>query len=301
MADTKPILISGAGLSGLLLAHSLKSHNIPFIIYERDASIAARAQGYRLRISTDGLNALKEVLTEAEFDRLHEGTAATGGGGIHSLDAITGERASQMGPAPGGKGNDGPGLGGDVLGISRGYLRECLAKGAEEYVRWDRRATGYSVKDSGVTIQFADGTESEEGTMLVAADGPQSAITAQLTGGKVRAYDTGARMIHGQTPAKAYKGLGEGVSRRFSRSSSFLLARKSMVERRRSQSDDQRIGLVRHGRLLTKRQHTWSDHKRAARCARRTRRCRARLGLRRQSGNVSTARRQALWRRSGSS
>ena len=47
--------------------------------------------------------------------------------------------------------------------------------------------------------------------MLVAGDGPQSTIAKQLTDGKVRAFDTGARMIHGQTAAKAFKDLGEGV------------------------------------------------------------------------------------------
>jgi len=34
----KPILISGAGLSGLLLARSLRSRNIPFELYERDSA-----------------------------------------------------------------------------------------------------------------------------------------------------------------------------------------------------------------------------------------------------------------------
>lgn len=47
--------------------------------------------------------------------------------------------------------------------------------------------------------------------MLIAADGPNSAITRQLTDNKVRAYDTGARMIHGQSPSWAFKQLGEGV------------------------------------------------------------------------------------------
>jgi hypothetical protein len=49
----KPILISGAGLSSLLLARALLSHSIPFEVYERDDSIYKRAQGYRLRLSAE--------------------------------------------------------------------------------------------------------------------------------------------------------------------------------------------------------------------------------------------------------
>ena len=82
--------------------------------------------------------------------------------------------------------------------------RRMLCAGAQ-------RLLGTRSPGSGVTINFADGSKSDEGSMVVAADGPQSAITKQLTNGKVRAYDTGARMVHGQTVSKAFKDLGEGV------------------------------------------------------------------------------------------
>jgi 2-polyprenyl-6-methoxyphenol hydroxylase-like FAD-dependent oxidoreductase len=210
----KPILISGAGLSGLLLARSLHTNKIPFQLFERDASIAARAQGYRLRISTDGLTAVKEVLTEAEFERLKAGTAQTGAGGIHSVEAITGVQTDGTLMPKGASGNQassGLKLGGDVLGISRGFLRQCLFEGEEDVVIWGKQATGYAQTPDGVTLSFADGSQSQEGSMLIAADGPNSAITRQLTDNKVRAYDTGARMIHGQSPSWAFKQLGEGV------------------------------------------------------------------------------------------
>lgn len=214
MAAKKPILISGAGLSGLLLARSLRSNNIPFQLFERDASLAARAQGYRLRISTDGINALKDVLTKDEYAKLESGTAQTGQGGMHSLDAITAQPKPRPMPGnnnQGGSGTKGPGLGGDVLGVSRAFLRQCLFEGEEDVVRWGKKATGYTLSPSGVTVTFADGSTSDEGSLLIAADGSQSAITKQLTNGRVRAYDTGARMVHGQTPARAFRDLGEGV------------------------------------------------------------------------------------------
>ena len=150
MATPKPVLISGAGISGLLLAHSLRSNKIPFVMYERDKGIAVRAQGYRLRISTDGINALKAILTKAEYDHLHEGTSATGGGGIHNMDAISGDPIKAVEEPSGG--SKGPGLGGDVLGISRAYLRECLSKGEENFVVWGKQTVGYTLSDSGVKL-----------------------------------------------------------------------------------------------------------------------------------------------------
>jgi 2-polyprenyl-6-methoxyphenol hydroxylase-like FAD-dependent oxidoreductase len=208
--STKPILISGAGIGGTLLARSLKANNIPFHLFERDSDRYARAQGYRIRVSTEGINALKEVLSQEQFDKFHSGTASTGGGGMHQLNAITGEEEESPGPLGSG-GPPGPKLGGDVLGVARGWLRECLLDGLDEVVHWGKQAKRYNLTDSGVTLQFADGTTSPEGSLVVIADGPRSVLADQLGQGKIKAYDTGARMVHGQTSARAFKQLGVGV------------------------------------------------------------------------------------------
>ncbi|KAK4689330.1 hypothetical protein P7C73_g783, partial [Tremellales sp. Uapishka_1] len=210
----QPILISGAGLGGLLLARSLQSSHIPFEIYERDASIAVRGQGYRIRISTDGLTALQTVLTPAAYETFKAGCSQTGGGGIHSFEAVTGEPApSDISGGPGGRGPGagGPKLGGDVLGVDRGFLRRTLLAGMEDAITFGKQVVGYDLTDTGVKVRFRDGTVSSEGSLLVGADGAHSIITKQLTEGAVRTYDTGARMIHGQTPARAFRELGEGV------------------------------------------------------------------------------------------
>ena len=48
--DQGKILISGAGVVGLLLAQSLKKLNIPYEIFDRDESISARGQGWGITI-----------------------------------------------------------------------------------------------------------------------------------------------------------------------------------------------------------------------------------------------------------
>ena len=47
-----PVLIIGAGISGLILAHALSQRNVPFQVFERDASSDARSgdQGWGLTI-----------------------------------------------------------------------------------------------------------------------------------------------------------------------------------------------------------------------------------------------------------
>jgi len=48
---------------------------------------------------------------------------------------------------------------------------------------------------------------------LVGGEGIYSKVARQLSQGKLKVYDTGARGIHGQAPTTAFKGLGEGVWR----------------------------------------------------------------------------------------
>lgn len=49
--------------------------------------------------------------------------------------------------------------------------------------------------------------------MLIGGEGIYSKVAKQLSGGKLKVYDTGARGIHGQAPTTAFKDLGEGVWR----------------------------------------------------------------------------------------
>ena len=223
ISTQKPILISGAGLSSLLLGRSLLRASIPFLIFERDSSISFRAQGYRLRLSSEGLSAIESVLGPDEFPKFWDKCGKTGGSGLAVIDATTGSKISA--PVK----NDAPENAGDgrskipsealssrdgkIVGISRGDMRKFFLSGCESFVHWSHHVTSYELTPSGVCAVFADGSKSVEGELLVGGDGIYSKIATQVSQGKLKTYDTGARGIHGQAPTTAFKDLGEGVWR----------------------------------------------------------------------------------------
>lgn len=202
---SKPILISGAGLASLLLAQSLRLASIPFKIFERDASFVFRAQGYRLRLSTEGLDAIESVLDKPTWARFWDTCGKTGGQGLKIMNAVTGEQTASRSP------EILTSRDGKTIGISRGDMRKIFASGCEDHIEWNKKVTSYELTEDGVKVIFADGTKSVEGSMLIAGDGIYSKIAKQLSDGKLKVYDTGARGIHGQAPSTAFAGLGEGV------------------------------------------------------------------------------------------
>lgn len=210
MSTRRPILISGAGLASLLLAQSLRRSAIPFRVYERDASLAFRGQGYRLRLSNEGLDAIESVLGPEDFARFYDKCGKTGGTGFVGLDAITGE---QTGGLIGGPATQLTSRDGKTVGIARGEMRQLFFEGLEDNVQFQKHVTGYELVDGGVRAVFADGTKSEVGDMLVGGEGIKSRVAKQVSGGRLVVYDTGARGIHGQAPTGAFKGIGEGVFR----------------------------------------------------------------------------------------
>jgi 2-polyprenyl-6-methoxyphenol hydroxylase-like FAD-dependent oxidoreductase len=204
----KPILISGAGLASLLLARSLLRNNIPFLIFERDASMGGRGQGYRLRLSDQGLDAVESVLDPEAWQKFYDTCGKTAGSGMIAFDGVTGEETDRK------TGETLTSRRGMILGIARGDMRNLFLEGSVEHIRWSKRVDGYELTDGGVRAIFSDGTKSVEGSMLIGGEGIRSGVAKQLSGCKLKVFDTGARGIHGQAPTTAFKGLGgEGVFR----------------------------------------------------------------------------------------
>lgn len=224
----KPILITGGGLASLLLGRSLLRSKIPFLIFERDSSLSFRGQGYRLRLSSEGLDAIEDVLgPEPEgFPKFWDKCGKTGGSkGFAAINALTGEEiqdpiVEEKKPLSSEEERKQKMIteklssrDGKTIGISRGEMRALFMEGCEPYVRFSHQITGYELTPNGVQAVFADGSKSVEGEMLVGGEGIYSKVAKQVSQGKLKTFDTGARGIHGQAPTTAFKALGEGVWR----------------------------------------------------------------------------------------
>lgn len=219
MQDTKrPILIAGAGLCSLALAQYLRRASIPCIIYERDASASFRSQGYRIRFSSEGLDALEACLTPEAFSEFWEACSKIPGHRTVLVDAITFEEVKSSKDAvveatPGGATLSLQSRGDKLVSMGREELREHLLKGLEKNICWSHHITGYEKTVEGVRLTFADGSRSEEGSLLVGGEGVRSAVANQLSDGKLKKFDTGGRGIHGFTLPDAAKDIPPAVYR----------------------------------------------------------------------------------------
>ena len=213
MARPMHITIVGAGLGGLCLAQGLRRHGIAFDVYERDAALASRTQGYRIRIDHRGQQALKACLPEDLF-ALFKATGAMPVEGVNvvdtGLDAVTGRWVASWRRAS----NEGAGnVEEDDLSVNRQTLREILLCGIEDHVHFGKAFVRYrECEDGRVAAGFADGS-SAVSDVLVAADGINSQVRRRRLPGATPA-DTGFACLYGKTcPTPAALARISGVLR----------------------------------------------------------------------------------------
>ena len=200
MPLTSPILICGAGVSGLALAQGLLKASTPFRLFERDLALNVRAQGYRVRINGVGIAALEQVLHPELLHRLRGSCAQVSSqagnkvGPAVNLDALSGQETKGLGirPPPGEV---------EPLNADRMVLRSVLVRGLEEYLEFGKEFSSYEITQAGVTVKFRDGSHAE-GVLLVGADGIGSHVRKQLLPENVL-LDTEGRWFYGKTPLTA--------------------------------------------------------------------------------------------------
>lgn len=198
MADA--VLIIGAGVSGLAFAQGLLKNGIPFRIFERDQDFHSRAQGYRVRVSKDGIQALRDNLPPAQFDILERSCAVvTGVNNAPSfvLDATTANSAAPLfkpGQAP-------PAVTqmfSKPWSVDRSVLREVLRQNLESHIDFGKGLESFTQDDEGVQATFTDGSTAR-GSILVGADGTWSRVRQQVLP-SYRLADSEGRLIFGKTP-----------------------------------------------------------------------------------------------------
>ncbi|RMZ85023.1 hypothetical protein DV738_g148, partial [Chaetothyriales sp. CBS 135597] len=185
-----PVLIVGGGIVGLALAQALKQASIPFEIYEWDANLDATSRGGWAITIHWALDALRECLPPALFERVkdiqvdpEQGRNDTGK--FLFLDMATAKPKFEVPPST-------------RLRVNRGLFRNLLTEGID--VHWNKIASGFEIKTDGgerewVELSFQDGTTAR-GSLLIGADGANSRTRHGLLA--VKAMGVTARM----TPAQ---------------------------------------------------------------------------------------------------
>jgi len=188
-------LIIGAGLGGLCLAQGLRRAGLEVAVYERDAALAARHQGYRIHVDSRAAQGLHECLP-AELYQLFLATCGQpskqvtvvtkGLRPVHTVRFPAAATAAAGSPQA------------ISTSVDRLTLREILFTGLADVVHFGREFTHFSGEPQGpVRAHFSDGT-TVAGDILVAADGVGSRVREQYLPG-APAADTGTRCIYGKT------------------------------------------------------------------------------------------------------
>jgi 2-polyprenyl-6-methoxyphenol hydroxylase-like FAD-dependent oxidoreductase len=195
------VIVIGAGLGGLTLAHGLRRAGIDVAVYERDGALG-RAQGVSLHVDDRGSAALRACLPPAHAAMVE----ATAGGPRErtlTLSEVDGELAvAGTRPSDGVAGRARPGR-----QVHRPLLRGVLLTELDDVVRFGAEFTGFEQRADGTVRVWFAGGGTDTADVLVGADGIGSAVRRRYLP-DVRVVDTGRRMIMGATPLRTVADTG---------------------------------------------------------------------------------------------
>jgi 2-polyprenyl-6-methoxyphenol hydroxylase-like FAD-dependent oxidoreductase len=187
MSARTRILVAGGGVGGLALAQALRRGGLDVAVYEQDPTPQIRNQGYRIHIDANGNAALRTCLPAQTLDLVRR----TSGENDDVMAAYTHQLAQVMTQTFPGMTDD------EITNVDRNTFRRGLLTDVADAVHLGRTVTGYRITGSGrVRVEFAEGG-TDEGDLLVGADGVGSAVRRQLLP-QATVRDLGVRCIYGR-------------------------------------------------------------------------------------------------------
>jgi 2-polyprenyl-6-methoxyphenol hydroxylase-like FAD-dependent oxidoreductase len=197
------VAVAGGGLGGLCLAQGLLKAGVDVTVYERDAQLAGRRQGYRLHVDARAGLALEQCLPPASL-ALFQATCSEASTRL----TVVSERLRVLNEQRRATDADPYAPATLSTSVNRQTLREVLAAGLDSRLVFGCELTGYELTGSqldghgdgrgGVRLHFADGRQAEA-DLLVGADGVGSAVRRQYLPAAAPA-DTGKRCVYGTIP-----------------------------------------------------------------------------------------------------
>ncbi|KAH7074785.1 FAD binding domain-containing protein [Paraphoma chrysanthemicola] len=171
--DSLPVIIIGAGISGLLLAQLLRKYQVPFRIFERDDDLTTRGLGWGLTLHWS-LPALQDLLPDDLLKRLPDtyvdrasverGHSST----FPFFDLSTGDLKWSSPKAP----RD------ERVRVTRERLRGLLSTGID--VKWGKSFQSLYADDKGSTIVTFEDDTTCHGRLVVGCDGSHSRVRRAL-------------------------------------------------------------------------------------------------------------------------
>ena len=165
----KPILVIGAGISGLSTARLLVQYNIPVIVFEQ--SSPERSQGYSITIRDWAFKPLLSDLGNTSVGDLERAVAVDRSlGGCGWMDSTLRDNSTGVtlltAQAPK-RGETEQAL----FRANRAALRDWLSEGVD--VRYEQKLRSFEGRVGHVKAVFENGTE-VEGSLIISADGLHS-------------------------------------------------------------------------------------------------------------------------------